>query len=62
MTPAALKSALLAIHTTTVGGLSSPITFTQGQPETNQCFYTAGIKNGKFTLPIGLKVTCIPSS
>ena len=29
------------------------MTFTQGQPETNQCFYTAGIKNGKFTLPTG---------
>ncbi len=62
VTPAALKSALLALHTTTVGGLSSPITFTQGQPETNDCFYTAGIKNGKFTLPDGLKVTCLPSS
>ncbi len=62
ITPAALKSALLAIHTTTVGGLSTPITFTQGKPETNDCFYTAGIKNGKFTLPYGLKVTCHPSS
>ena len=62
VTSAALKSALLAIHTTTVGGLSSPITFTQGKSETNNCFYTAGIKNGKFTLPDGLKVTCIPAS
>ena len=28
----------------------------------NQCAYTVTIKNNKFTLPYGLKDTCLPSS
>ena len=62
ITPTALRDALFTLHTTTAGGLSPGVTFTQGKPETNSCFYYAGMKNGKFSLPYGLKVSCIPAS
>ena len=62
VTPAALRDALFTLHTTTAGGLMAPITFTKGQPETNNCFYTVSIKSDKFVLPHGLTETCVPSS
>jgi branched-chain amino acid transport system substrate-binding protein len=62
VTPAMLRDALFALHTTNAGGLILPITMTKGQPETNQCFYLAGIKNNKFDLPHGLKETCVAAS
>ena len=58
VTPAALRDALFTLHTTNAGGLISPVTFTRGQPETNDCYYVVGIKNNKFTLPYGLKDSC----
>ena len=53
---------LFTLHSTTAGGLSPGLTFTQGKGETNNCYYLAGIKNGKFALPFCLKETCIPAS
>ncbi len=44
------------------GGLITPITMTRGQPETNRCYYNVNIKHNKFTLPDGLKLTCVPAS
>ncbi len=62
ITPAALKSALLALGTTTADGLMGPVTFAAGKPMVNNCAYTVSIKNNKFTLPYGLKDTCLPAS
>jgi branched-chain amino acid transport system substrate-binding protein len=62
VTAADLRAALFKLHTTTAGGLIVPITFTQGQAETNNCFYLVTIKDNKFTLPRGLKSTCITTS
>ena len=62
VTAASLKSALLGLGTTTAHGLMGPVTFAAGKPEVNNCAYTVTIKNNKFTLPYGLKDTCLPSS
>ena len=63
VTPAALRRRLLhLLHTTSAGGLMTPITITKGQPETNNCFYSVSIKNNKFTLPHGLTEACVASS
>ena len=62
ITPAALKSALLALGTTTADGLMGPVTYAAGKPMVNNCAYTVSIKNNKFTLPYGLKDTCLPAS
>ncbi len=62
MTPAALLNGVYALRTSTAGGLTPPMTFSAGHPQTNRCFYTAAIKNGHFVLPEGLKTTCVPSS
>ena len=62
VTPAALRDALFTLHTTNAGGLSTPLTFTRGQPEINDCYYVVGIKNNKFTLPYGLKDSCAQTS
>ncbi len=62
VTPAALRDALFTLHTTSAGGLISPITFTKGQAETNNCYYIVGIKSNKFTLPDGLKSFCAAAS
>jgi branched-chain amino acid transport system substrate-binding protein len=62
ITPAAVRDAMFTLHTTNAGGLITPVTFTKGQPETNNCYYLAGIKSGKFTLPYGLKMYCVQKS
>ena len=59
VTPAALRNALFTLHTTTAGGLITPVTMTKGQPETNDCYYEIGLKSNKFTVPGGLKATCV---
>jgi branched-chain amino acid transport system substrate-binding protein len=62
VTAASLKTALLALGTTTAGGLMAPLTFAAGKPEANNCAYTVEIKKNKFVLPYGLKATCLPAS
>jgi hypothetical protein len=62
ITPAALKSALFTLHTTTAGGLMNQVSFTQGKPEANNCAYVVSKKHNAFTLPFGLKPTCVPAS
>ncbi len=62
ITPAALRSALFTLHTTTAGGLMNQVTFSEGKPQTNNCSYTVTIKNNKLVLPYGLKATCITTS
>ena len=62
ITPAAVRSALFTLHTTTAGGLMNQETFNEGKPQTNNCSYTVTIKNNKFVLPYGLKATCLTTS
>ena len=41
------------------GGLTYPVTFTQGQPSPKvTCWSSVVISGGKFTAPFGGKLTC----
>ncbi len=62
ITAAALLNGMYTLHTTTADGLTPTLTFTRGKAEADYCFYLAGIKNGKFDMPYGLKTTCVPQS
>ncbi len=52
---------LYALHGTTLGGLSpTPITFTQGKPTTQRCYFVVQIKNKKWVAFDGGKPQCEP--
>ncbi|HYF74348.1 MAG TPA: ABC transporter substrate-binding protein [Nocardioides sp.] len=44
----------------TLGGLTVPLTFTEGRPTIVNCYFTLGIEDGEFTMPEGLDYTCAP--
>jgi branched-chain amino acid transport system substrate-binding protein len=53
---------LYALHGTTLGGLSpSPITFTQGKPTSQRCYFVVQIKNKKWEAFDGGKPQCEPA-
>jgi branched-chain amino acid transport system substrate-binding protein len=53
---------LYAMHGETLGGLAAtPLTFTQGKPTTQRCYFVTQIKNGKWTAPYGMTPQCEPS-
>jgi branched-chain amino acid transport system substrate-binding protein len=50
---------LYSLKADTLGGLTIPLTFTQGAPATlPQCWFTEGFSDGKFAAPDGLKTAC----
>jgi branched-chain amino acid transport system substrate-binding protein len=49
---------LYKFHGETLGGLIPPTTFHKGKVAANACAFYLGVKNGKFTAPLGLKPTC----
>ncbi len=51
-----------ALQGNTLGGLSSPVHFTQGKPNTNDCWFWMRTSNGKFTTPYGLAPVCASGS
>jgi branched-chain amino acid transport system substrate-binding protein len=56
-TAADITKGLLAFRGNTIGGLTSPLTFTPGNLRGN-CEFFFAIKNGKYELPEGLKPIC----
>lgn len=58
-TSADILAGLYAFRLNTLGGLSPALTFAKGHPASNSCFFTMGIKNGKFDTPFGLKTVCV---
>jgi branched-chain amino acid transport system substrate-binding protein len=54
-----LYKGLYALHGDTLGGMAPPLTFHKGVPNTVNCWYWIGIKDGKFTTPYGLKPVCV---
>jgi branched-chain amino acid transport system substrate-binding protein len=53
---------LYAMHGETLGGLAAtPLTFTQGKPTTQRCYFVTQIKNGNWTAPYGMTPQCEPS-
>jgi hypothetical protein len=59
LTPAAVDDAIYALHKTNLGGLVPTMTFVKGKAQNNDCWFWAGIRNGKFTLPFGSSTTCV---
>lgn len=58
-TSADVLTGLWAIHDDDLGGLTYPLTFTQGNPAPMvECWFTATISNGAWTSPDGGKLTC----
>lgn len=58
-TPAEVIKGLYALHHQTLGGMAPPLTFARNRPTTGiGCNFVMGIKNGHWTLPIGLKTVC----
>ncbi len=58
MTGQALTAGVYALHSTNLGGMTPTLTFVQGQPQENHCWFWAGIQSGKFNLPFGETTTC----
>jgi branched-chain amino acid transport system substrate-binding protein len=59
VTAASIKKGLYALPAgTTLGGLTPPLTFTQGKPSQVTCWFTDKVSGGKLLLPDGLKTTC----
>lgn len=55
----ALFDGLYAIKDNDFGGLTYPLTYRRDQPAVPRtCWSTAVIKNGKYTAPFGVNLTC----
>jgi branched-chain amino acid transport system substrate-binding protein len=61
-TPAQVIQGLDTIKGQTFGGLTPPLTYTQGQPSNVPCSFVVGIKNGQFVEPQGLNTVCMPAA
>jgi branched-chain amino acid transport system substrate-binding protein len=66
LTPSSPATALIAaldtVKNDTFGGVTPPLTFTAGKAAQVPCSFVAGISNGKWTEPIGLKTVCMPAT
>jgi branched-chain amino acid transport system substrate-binding protein len=56
----AVTTGLDTITNNTFGGFTPPLTYTAGKPAQVPCSFIAGISNGKWTEPNGLKTVCMP--
>lgn len=59
VTSADILKGLDSMKGQTLGGISPPLTYHAGQPNTVNCWFYMGTKNGKFTEPYGLKPACM---
>jgi len=57
-TASEVKAGLYKLHGETLGGLTPPLTFNRGKPNSINCIYIMEIKNSKLTLPQGLTPYC----
>jgi branched-chain amino acid transport system substrate-binding protein len=64
LTPDSSQTAIIAgldtVKNNTFGGITPPLTYTAGKAAQVPCSFVAGISNGKWTEPIGLKTICMP--
>lgn len=58
VTNASVRRGLYALKGETLGGLTSPLTYTEGKPTLINCWFVVGIENKAFTTPQGLKPSC----
>lgn len=61
ITSASLKRALYSLKGTTLGGITQPLNFVEGQATTNNCWFNITTANGKFALESN-KPQCAPST
>ncbi|HVV30071.1 MAG TPA: ABC transporter substrate-binding protein [Mycobacteriales bacterium] len=57
-----VKDGLYMMKDETLGGLTPPLTFVKDKPTLVNCYFTMGVKDGKFTTPNGLKTDCAPDA
>lgn len=57
-TSAELINGLYDLHATTLGGMSPPLTFNRGKPNSVDCWYWMATTNKQFTTPYGVSPTC----
>jgi branched-chain amino acid transport system substrate-binding protein len=61
-TSAELVQGLAALKGDTLDGFASPLTFTPGKANPDDCWFQAVIKNGAYSTPAGLTPQCETSS
>jgi branched-chain amino acid transport system substrate-binding protein len=57
-TAQAIYNGLYAFHGETLGGLTAPLTFTQGKPGADKCVFIFKVSNGQYSLPQGPQPVC----
>ena len=62
VTSKSLKTALWSMKSQTLDGLTPPLTYTQDKPTSVNCYFTSGIKEGKWILPNGMTTACAPDA
>jgi hypothetical protein len=53
---------LYSLHNETLGALTVPLTFQQGQPNLVNGWFYIGVKDGQSTPTYGLTTECVPSA
>lgn len=61
-TPADVKKGLYALKNETLGGIASPLTYTEGQPTLVSCYFTNEVKGGKLVASDGDTPSCLPAA
>jgi len=62
VTAASIKQGLCALEGETLQASTAPLTYTQGKPTANICYFVMSIQGGKFTTPEGAQPQCAPES
>jgi branched-chain amino acid transport system substrate-binding protein len=57
-----LLTGLYDLHGATLGGLTPPLTYNRGRPNSVPCWFWMRSKNGKFVSPYGTKATCVSTN
>lgn len=58
-TPADVMKGLYALKDETLGGLTPPLNYTEGQPTAIDCYWSEGLENGEWTQPGGTDPICV---
>ncbi len=60
ITPETIKQGLYLLEDETLGGLTAPLTFVEGEPTLVNCWFVSQIEDGEWTAPRGLETSCAP--
>lgn len=62
VTSSSVLDGLYKLHNETLGGLAPPLSYAKGKAHAVTCYFSVGVKGGKFTEPNGLKTQCASSA